>query len=175
MDINIIPTPISILWASPPCECFSVASIGKNWEGGKCGYIPKTEKTKNALRLLERTVEIISVLKPKIWFIENPRCVTRKVLPPLLDKYGLHYTQHTVTYCQYGDTRMKPTDIWTNCDIKFKPPCKNGDQCHERAPRGAKTGTQGLKGATERGVIPKQLMEDIFDYFEKEVMTDGKV
>jgi hypothetical protein len=91
-------------------------------------------------------------------------CVTRKVLPEILDRYGLYYTQHTVTYCQYGDTRMKPTDIWTNCDIKFKPPCKNGDQCHERAPRGAKTGTQGLKGATERGVIPKQLMEDIFDY-----------
>lgn len=22
--------------------------------------------------------------------------------------------RYTVTYCQYGDNRMKPTDIWTN-------------------------------------------------------------
>jgi hypothetical protein len=174
MDINVIPTPIDILWASPPCECFSVASIGKNWRKDNDSYTPQTSKTKNALRLLERTAEIIKLTNPRYWFIENPRCVTRKVLPDILDRYGLIWKQHTVTYCQYGDTRMKPTDIWTNCDIEFRPPCKNGDDCHERAPRGARTGTQGLKGATERGVIPKKLMDDIFDYCE-EVMTDGNL
>ena len=50
--------------------------------------------------------------------------------------------RYTVTYCQYGDTRMKPTDIWTNHpNPKFKPPCKNGDKCHVAAPRGSRTGT----------------------------------
>lgn len=164
MDMSELPDRIDVLWASPPCECFSVASIGKNWDGGKCGYVPKTDKTKNALRLLERTVEIIKAKNPVYWFIENPRCMTRKVLPNILDKFGLDWSQHTITYCQYGDTRMKPTDIWTNCLCYFRPPCKNGDDCHDKAPRGSKTGTQGLKGATERGVIPPQLFHDIFDY-----------
>ena len=74
----------------------------------------------------------------------------------------------TVTYCQYGDTRMKPTDIWTNHpDPKFKPMCKNGDSCHERAPRGAKTGTQGLKGAKDRSVIPHLLCLHIAEISEE--------
>ena len=48
--------------------------------------------------------------------------------------------RYTVTYCQYGDKRMKPTDIWTNYpNPQFKKPCKNGDKCHTPAPRGSKT------------------------------------
>ncbi len=63
---------------------------------------------------------------------------------------------------------MKPTDIWTNHpDPKFKPPCKNGDTCHVRAPRGARTGTQGIKGSKDRAVIPYQLCEHIVDISEE--------
>ena len=76
--------------------------------------------------------------------------------------------RYTVTYCQYGDTRMKPTDIWTNHpDPHFKPMCKNGDPCHEKAPRGSATGTQGLKGSKERSVIPAQLCQHIVDICER--------
>jgi hypothetical protein len=66
--------------------------------------------------------------------------------------------RHTVTYCQYGDDRMKPTDIWTN-NTKWspRPMCKNGDSCHTAAPRGSKTGTQGRKGNYERSMIPPVL------------------
>lgn len=54
--------------------------------------------------------------------------------------------------------RMKPTDLFTNHpNPQFKPMCHNGDPCHEKAPRGSKTGTQGLKGAVERSVIPEEL------------------
>ncbi len=68
----------------------------------------------------------------------------------------------TVSYCQYGDDRMKPTDIWTNADWWTpRPICKNGDKCHEAAPRGSRTGTQGLKGHMARGVIPPALFEEI--------------
>ena len=70
--------------------------------------------------------------------------------------------RHTVTYCQYGDTRMKPTDIWTNMKIwKPRPACKNGYPCHVSAPRGSRTGTQGLNNAIERGKIPPKLFEEI--------------
>ena len=68
----------------------------------------------------------------------------------------------TVTYCQYGDTRMKPTDIWNNCfNWRPKPACKNGDPCHERAPRGSRTGTQGIKGYKNRSRIPRELCLEI--------------
>lgn len=81
--------------------------------------------------------------------------------------------RYTVTYCKYGDTRMKPTDIWTNHrNPQFLPMCHNGDPCHVSAPRGAKTGTQGLKGSKERSVIPPKLCEHIVDICER---GDGKM
>ena len=76
--------------------------------------------------------------------------------------------RYTVTYCQYGDTRMKPTDIWTNHpDPQFKPPCHYGDPCHVPAPRGAKTGTQGLVSKIEKAVIPLALCEHIVEICER--------
>ena len=76
--------------------------------------------------------------------------------------------RYTVTYCQYGDKRMKPTDIWTNHPApNFKPMCKNGDPCHERAPRGSVTGgTQSIKGARDRAIIPPLLCQHIVDICE---------
>ena len=64
---------------------------------------------------------------------------------------------------------MKPTDIWTNHqNPRFKPPCKNGAGCHVRAPRGSKTGTQGLKNSVDRAKIPRLFCEHIVDICEGE-------
>ena len=78
--------------------------------------------------------------------------------------------RYTVSYCQYGDTRQKPTDIWTNHpDPQFKPMCKNGDPCHVSAPRGSHTAgsSQGLKNSKERSVIPAELCKHIVEICEK--------
>ncbi len=70
---------------------------------------------------------------------------------------------------------MKPTDIWTNHpNPKFKPRCHNGDPCHDPAPRGSQTGTQGLKGAMERARIPEGFCDHIVDICE-EVLPLGEV
>ena len=78
------------------------------------------------------------------------------------------FDRYTITYCQYGDTRMKPTDIWTNhTNPNFKPMCRNGDHCHQSAPRGSRTGTQGLKDHVEISRIPDAFCQHIVDICEK--------
>ena len=155
-DVKKVPFKPDIIWASPPCTSCSVASIGHHWTGGKGAYIPKTEGARLGLKLVEKTIEIINHFQPKHWFIENPRGVLRKM------EIMKDLKRKTVTYCQYGDERMKPTDIWTNSELWTpRPMCKNGDPCHVAAPRGSRTGTQGRSNAYERSKIPDQLCEEI--------------
>lgn len=157
-----VPKPINVIWASPPCTSFSVASIGHHWKGGFRAYEPKTQAAEKGLEILRHTLAIIEAVKPEIWFIENPRGLMRKM--PEME--GLQ--RHTITYCQYGDSRMKPTDIWTNCTTwQPRPMCKNGSPCHEAAPRGSRTGTQGLKNNYERSKLPQQLCDEIMDAVEQ--------
>jgi len=150
------------IWASPPCTAFSVASMGHHWGGGIRAYEPKTEAAKVSQDLVAHTVQLIKDLNPtKGWLIENPRGMLRKL--PVVD--GLPRT--TVTYCQYGDGRMKPTDLWGVVPNWIpRDMCKNGMPCHEAAPRGAKTGTQGLKGARERSRVPYSLGEELLKVLE---------
>lgn len=153
-----------VIWASPDCTSFSIAAIShhrrKNLETGNLD--PVSDYAKFCDNVDQHVLDLIRELKPKYWFIENPRGGMRK----MTWMQGL--PRYTVTYCQYGDTRMKPTDIWTNHpDPKFKTPCHNGDPCHEPAPRGSKTGTQGLKGSIDRSRIPDKLCEHIVEICEK--------
>lgn len=144
------------IWASPPCEAFSVASIGHHWGGGRRAYVPKTSHAVLSLKIVEKTISLIKELNPKAWLIENPRGVLRKL--PVVSKLP----RTTVSYCQYGDKRMKPTDLWGVVPgWNPRPMCKNGDPCHEAAPRGAKTGTQGITGAAERAIVPWDLWDEI--------------
>ena len=146
----------SFMWFGTPCTGFSVASIGTHWGGGWRKYEPKTDTARLGMALAAKNKEIVSWFPDAKWGIENPRGVLRK-LPIYAD-----LRRETITFCQYGDDRMKPTDIWTNMNNwKPRPICKNGDSCHVRAPRGAKTGTQGLKGAYERAIYPIEFCKEI--------------
>lgn len=159
-DINKLPFKPDVIWASPPCETFSVASIGRHWHrGGE----PKTEAAEEGKRRVLKTIEIIEALQPKYFFIENPRGMLRK-MPFMQDMPR----RETITYCQYGDTRMKPTDIWTNfMEWQPKPPCKNGMPCHVAAPRGSSTGTQGIKTYKDRSRIPDGFCDDLVKQLER--------
>jgi hypothetical protein len=163
MDLQYPPWQPDVIWASPPCETFSVASIGTHWQGV---YEPKTVAAKEGIARVERTLEIIEGEQPKFWIIENPRGVLRKM--PFM-QVGRRYT---VTYCQYGDTRMKPTDLWSNFeDFDLKPVCKNGDPCHVAAPRGSRTGTQGIKGYRDRSRVPHDLCLSLIEQIENRLSS----
>lgn len=74
-----------VLWASPPCQSYSVAAIGHHRMKNEDGFlIPKTEFAKASDRLLAHTLEIIRDLLEinphMIWFIENPRCWYEEVI-----------------------------------------------------------------------------------------------
>lgn len=136
------------IWCSPPCETFSLS--GNSMFMG----FPTTSKTYIGLALAYKCIEVIQKLKPKFWVIENPRAGLRSVwfMKPL--------EKTTVSYCQYGGKNMKPTDIWNNFGFKGKC-CKNGDSCHESAPRGSNKGTSGEKSTEVRGKIPEELCLEI--------------
>lgn len=152
-----------VIWASPDCTTFSVAAISKHRRKNPVtgSLDPITEYAKFCDAVDKHVLELIRELQPKYWFIENPRGGMRN----MVWMQGL--PRYTVTYCQYGERRMKPTDIWTNHpEPKFKSPCKNGDTCHDAAPRGSKTGTQAIKSSKERSMIPLMLCEHIVEICE---------
>jgi hypothetical protein len=151
-----------VIWASPDCTSYSVAAISHHRMRESDGNLaPKSDYAKFCDRTNMHVLELIKGLQPKYWFIENPRGGMRRM------RFMQDLPRYTVTYCQYGDTRMKPTDLWTNHpNPGFKPACKNGDRCHVPAPRGSRTGTQGLKGARERSRIPEGLCEHIVSICE---------
>jgi hypothetical protein len=157
-----IPRGADFAWASPPCEGFSVAAIGKSWTA-ELPRRPKSDSARIGLDLLRYTIRTIAEKEPLWWVIENPRGMMRKIIDDVFVDNGIiDYKRETVSYCQYGDDRMKPTDLWTNIHgWAPRPICKNGAPCHVAAPRGSKTGTQGRGSYLERSKIPPALLDEI--------------
>jgi len=145
-----------------PCTTFSLAAGGTHRI--EPNYEPRTPFAEKCDRM---NIKLNNFYKKWncIYYIENPRAMLRKM------DYMKGMDRTTVTYCSYGDTRMKPTDIFSNNIYDMFNPkgwkpramCYNGNtKCqHEPAPRGSKTGTQGLKGNYERSKVPKELCYEI--------------
>lgn len=157
-----------VIWASPDCTTYSIAAISHHRKKEESGNLaPVSEYAKFCDKTNQHVIELIKELNPKYYFIENPRGGLRKM------DFMKGLPRYTVTYCQYEldkpvtERRMKPTDIWTNHpNPQFKPMCKNGAPCHAPAPRGSKTGTQGLKNSKERSRIPNMLCAHIVEICE---------
>jgi site-specific DNA-cytosine methylase len=161
-DIPFIP---DIIWTSPDCTTYSVAAISHH----RNGLMPISDYAKKCDRVNFNQIKLINYflnINPKLkFFIENPRGMMRKM--PFVN--GIDRV--TVWYCQYGDDRAKPTDIFSNHLFSIfnqngwipKHECYNGNKkCHhESAPRGSKTGTQGKNGSYDRSKIPNKLCIDI--------------
>ncbi len=158
IELKDVPFVPDIVWASPDCTTYSIVAISHHRNGTepKSEYAKKCDKVnQHFISMIKQWLEINPNLK---FYIENPRGMLRKM--PFMQEF----TRHTVWYCQYGDERAKPTDIWTNNeDWVPRPVCRNGNKdCHHQpAPRGSKTGTQGRKGSFDRSKIPNELCREV--------------
>lgn len=162
LDLNLKDLPKefrnpNVIWASPPCTTFSKLGMGTYYKNGK----PISYKTYIGYAIALKTVEIIKELKPKYWFIENPRGLLRNM------HFMQNFHRNTITYCKYGAEYRKETDIWTNTSWIPKKKCNYGDNCHIYVPHGDRSkGVGGLKDAKTRSIIPKKLCEEIVDICE---------
>lgn len=149
------------VWASPPCTTFSVASIPKYWHYVDGVLTAKNEGVKLGIAMVKKVIDLINELKPsKGWIIENPRGMLRK------QSFMQDLPRRTITYCQYGDFRQKPTDLWGEVvNWIERQPCRPRMSCHQSAPRGTKRGSQALK-TVERSIIPYELGQEILKAIE---------
>jgi len=144
-----------IIWASPDCSVYSMASGSKSFNKNK---EPVSDKAKLHLKILDRLKECLKYHQERnpnlIYFVENP--TARMVW------FMEEFPRYDVSYCKYGYDRMKPTTIWTN-KLNFNPKkCKKKDNCnHIKAPRGSRTGTQGIP-KFQRYKVPENLIKELF-------------
>ncbi len=195
-DVNKLPFKPDIIWASPPCEKWSLACgvAGGNiyWESVKSNgkvigikprenfnvntkySILKSPEKVNAERnlhisILDKTLEIINYFKPKVYYIENPFGFMRFYLADKVSYINF------ATYCQYGYPYRKPTNIFSNLELNLKH-CNIGDGCHSNNlySRGKKNKIREKSVVNtyyERSKIPPKLCEELLLLAKKHIET----
>ena len=146
------------IWASPPCTEFSLAKT------------TAPRQLDKACKVVSKAIEIINYLQPTHWAIENPVGLlkTMKIMEPLSEY------MHTVSYCKYGFSYRKNTNIWTN--KHFNPLiCKKGSWCDARKDLGRHINTaqkgkklyshdfvqEATSSMSQRYAIPSDLVLDL--------------
>ena len=121
------PGYFGIIWASPPCNTFSImrrSNIGRKLKA--FGDLIVTKKILDddmiatGVPILRKAQEIINYLNPDVWFIENPKTGRMK-------DFMENQPFYDVDYCRYGFTYKKSTRIWTNLK-NFIPKTCNRDR-----------------------------------------------
>jgi len=150
-------TDFDVIVASPPCPEFSPA---QNLNG-------EHDPDGDAITLVYHTLGLTRGLKPRYWFVENPRGQLRSYIGA---------PTCTVTYCQYGEDRMKPTDLWGIHPGGFTGRrCDYGGGCHisNRAGSNPHRDQLGFETAAERSRVPRNLSASIRDACEAALDGDA--
>jgi hypothetical protein len=146
---------VDIVWCSFPCTVFSYAAGNFHFKDGK----PQTETAIQMLKLLSKSLALISELSPVYFFIENPRGRLRYekiMLDWLVRNNGM---TKELTYASYGLPITKPTNLFTNAhDFVCRPLHGFG--------RGNKSPEQIFDNMTvcQRQKVPGTLIDDIINY-----------
>jgi hypothetical protein len=150
-----------VIWASPPCNTFSVAKQSNIGRFGVTQESIEADVQNVGLPLVRKTEEIINYFQPSKWFIENPQSGKLK---QYLDKP--HYDVDYCCYCDWG--YRKRTRVWTNT-TGFKPklcpgvglcPSMEGPRHRSKATGGNKT-QKGQSQLNQRYRIPPNLLTEL--------------
>ncbi len=148
------------IWASPPCQEFSLAKNGRprDLEAG-------TRTVKSALRII-KYVEANFPAR-SFWFVENP--VGLLQYQAFMQKYNRYL--NATCYCKFGFPIKKPTSIWSNVEDLALPMCNSQTPCKSRRLHGRHLITVqsgdaehggGLGGGEKAFPIPPQLIRHLF-------------
>jgi len=157
-----------VVLASPPCTQFSFAASSlERFVDGE----PQTDDAADAVALVYHTIGLIRGLSPEYWFLENPQGWLRQVIGR---------PDATLTFCQYGEDWMKPTDIWGTHPAAWTPKtCTVGNGCHVHNTDQAHGGlgncdASGTQDAAERAKIPYPLSEELRDVCERSLRGEAQ-
>ncbi len=143
LDASAFPSSPLIVWAAPPANGFEAA----HWNG----MDPVDETGELALQTFEATVSALSMLRPKWWFIENPKSVLRRL--PIVAGFNRGYpsrNRQTIRHDEYGGRTAAQTDVWTNAYWWIPRPGEAG----------------GSEGADTERRVPTTVFAEIFEQLD---------
>ena len=121
------------VWASPPCTWYSRArTTGKASQRGSREHEMQMVL---ADRMVIKAREIIGALKPRHFFLENPR----GGLQNRACMADIRHWKRDLSYCQYGTAFRKDEQLWTNLAVDLR-------RCSVRHP------CPSLAGRLEKGL-----------------------
>ena len=146
-----------VVFAGTQCTTYSLAAISKHRRKNPVtGTLePVSEQAKHDDAMNRHVRELMAQMDPKVIIFENPMGGFRKM------DFVSDLVLNSTCYCQYGFTYRKQTDFMSNINLHLTPPCRYGDTCHEKAPRGAKTGLQAIKDPAIKSMYPPRLCKHI--------------
>jgi len=164
LPLNRIPdrNKITLVWASIPCETYSVLSVHKHWKKlpyshRQYFYLPESKEALRAIRLMEKTLWLIRNINPAYYIIENPRGAMRHT--PQMKYIPFRYT---VSYNDYESDYYKPTDLFTNI-----PFLKLAQLCTSKG-RTFPALIENMNDAAARAVVPPALIREILLQIQKQ-------
>jgi len=163
----------NVIWASPDCRTWSLASGGKyRTKKDIMGLGNKyQDEATMGCNMIRRVIEIIKYFQPDKWYMENPRALLQ-YFPDLCDfikEYGAY--RNLVYYGNYGHNCPKATHIWSNMPLwkdEKKPEMAEDTYVmkyhhHDKRMKRRYIGMYGSKANAElRSVIPATLIEKLF-------------
>lgn len=158
-----------VIFAGTQCTTYSVAAISRHRRKDPItgNLNPISDQAKHDDEMNRHVRELIAEMNPAIYIFENPMGAFRKM------DFVSDLILNTTTYCQYGFSYRKQTDFLSNINLHLRPPCKNGAPCHEKAPRGARTGLQAIKDLAVKSMYPPELCDHIVRICEDTI--EGKI
>jgi len=152
LDKSQLPKSVDFIWASPACAKFSKEADPANWKKTTLkyriyDYKPNTSSAYLALKLLQKTVEIIRLYPNALFVIENP--IGR--MHNFTEIKNLGHYRYAVNYADFGFNYSKETYLFSNMFLPFST-----KKVHSAA-----RGLINVHGSQLRSAVPHNLIKTI--------------